>query len=716
MRQNPLVFVLCLLLSFVSGTVSAQWFQANGPFGSTVQCLTASSTNLIVGTLNKGIFNLSGDSNGGWTVVNNCQPDTTVYALVRSGTNVFAGTNGGVFVSGDNGITWGAINAGLTNTKVRALAATGSNLYAGTYGGGVFLSTDNGANWSAINNGLTKTRVMALAISGLSLYVGTWGGGVYVSTDNGSGWIQANNGLPTGEFYVRALAASDTTLYVALEAHVYRSTDNGASWVWVSKGVTLSGCYSLAICDSAVIVGSYNGVFVSTNNGTTWAEKNSGLKYGYGGQLYTYEVGSLAVNGANLFAGADDAFGVVDGAVFLSTNTGASWKQVNVGMISHGDLYYDRTVTSLVLTQSSFVAATNLGVAISRNSGTSWSNKLNGLSIECVVAIGDVLCAGTTTSYGHGVYISTDDGASWSQSNAGLTNREVPALAVSGANLFAGTYAGVFLSTDNGSNWRNIGLAGSHLYSLAASNEDLVAGTYRGVAVSTDLGTSWSPYGLPSYTVLSVAISGTHIFAGTSTQGAFLSSDNGVTWSPINDNLTNLHVNALAAKGTTLFAGTDKGFFLSSNSGSSWAAMNSGLSFLDYGRTYVPAIYALAANDGDLFAGTGGGGVFRCPLAEMLTSVDYSSSELPRELLLDQNYPNPFNPSTTIRYGLPNRSHVTLSVYSTLGQQVVVLQNGEQEAGYHEVKFEARNLSSGVYFYRMQAGDFVQTRKLLLLR
>jgi len=83
---------------------------------------------------------------------------------------------------------------------------------------------------------------------------------------------------------------------------------------------------------------------------------------------------------------------------------------------------------------------------------------------------------------------------------------------------------------------------------------------------------------------------------------------------------------------------------------------------------------------------------------------------------LEQNYPNPFNPPTTIRYGLRNRLHVTLTVFNTLGQQVALVQNGEQEAGYHEVKFDGSWISSGVYFYRMQAGDFVATKRLLLVR
>jgi len=90
--------------------------------------------------------------------------------------------------------------------------------------------------------------------------------------------------------------------------------------------------------------------------------------------------------------------------------------------------------------------------------------------------------------------------------------------------------------------------------------------------------------------------------------------------------------------------------------------------------------------------------------------------EHPLEYTLDQNYPNPFNPSTAIRYSLPDRSHVTLTVYDALGRQVAVLQNGAQEAGYHEVRFDGSGLSSGVYLYRIQAGDFAQTRTFLLLR
>lgn len=100
----------------------------------------------------------------------------------------------------------------------------------------------------------------------------------------------------------------------------------------------------------------------------------------------------------------------------------------------------------------------------------------------------------------------------------------------------------------------------------------------------------------------------------------------------------------------------------------------------------------------------------------LITGVGGEVSEVPDAFELEQNYPNPFNPSTTIRYGLPRRSHVTLTVFNTLGQQVATLVEGEMEAGYHEVKFDASRLPSGVYLYRLQAGNHIEVKRGLLMK
>ena len=83
---------------------------------------------------------------------------------------------------------------------------------------------------------------------------------------------------------------------------------------------------------------------------------------------------------------------------------------------------------------------------------------------------------------------------------------------------------------------------------------------------------------------------------------------------------------------------------------------------------------------------------------------------------LAQNYPNPFNPATRIKYSIPEKSHVTLKVYNLLGQQVASLVNEVQTQGNYVALFEANKLSSGVYFYKLEAGKYSQTRKMLLMK
>ena len=83
---------------------------------------------------------------------------------------------------------------------------------------------------------------------------------------------------------------------------------------------------------------------------------------------------------------------------------------------------------------------------------------------------------------------------------------------------------------------------------------------------------------------------------------------------------------------------------------------------------------------------------------------------------LSQNYPNPFNPSTTLKYEIPKESYITLKVYDILGREVAILVNEQQKAGYYEVDWNAVNNSSGVYFYKIQAGQFVETKKMVLMK
>ncbi|MCZ6704250.1 MAG: T9SS type A sorting domain-containing protein, partial [Ignavibacteria bacterium] len=102
-------------------------------------------------------------------------------------------------------------------------------------------------------------------------------------------------------------------------------------------------------------------------------------------------------------------------------------------------------------------------------------------------------------------------------------------------------------------------------------------------------------------------------------------------------------------------------------------------------------------------------------------SFEYSdvvevSNPAPTDFILHQNYPNPFNPETIIKYGIPTKTNVQLSIYNALGEMIKVLLNEVQTAGNYEVPFNASNLPSGIYFYRIQAEAFVETKKMVLMK
>lgn len=103
-------------------------------------------------------------------------------------------------------------------------------------------------------------------------------------------------------------------------------------------------------------------------------------------------------------------------------------------------------------------------------------------------------------------------------------------------------------------------------------------------------------------------------------------------------------------------------------------------------------------------------------IGSLPTSLDLQVSSQPIEYELAQNYPNPFNPVTTINYSIPQRSNVVLKVYDILGNEVVTLVNQEKEQGFYTIDFNANNLASGLYLYRIQAGSFIETKKMILLK
>jgi len=168
-----------------------------------------------------------------------------------------------------------------------------------------------------------------------------------------------------------------------------------------------------------------------------------------------------------------------------------------------------------------------------------------------------------------------------------------------------------------------------------------------------------------------------------------------------------------AVNGSNLFAGTGDGVFRSTNNGTSWIAVNTGLT--------NTRLFSLAANGSNLVAGTDGRGVWRRPLSEVVTAVEDDFSQAPVGFTLEQNYPNPFNPTTSILYQLPKTTQVVLKIYNAVGQEVRTLVNARQPAGMNTAVWDGRDesgkeVSSGAYIYRLQTGEFIQSRMMSFIR
>jgi plastocyanin len=113
--------------------------------------------------------------------------------------------------------------------------------------------------------------------------------------------------------------------------------------------------------------------------------------------------------------------------------------------------------------------------------------------------------------------------------------------------------------------------------------------------------------------------------------------------------------------------------------------------------------------------GAGGSGMSGVIIVELPVSVADDGS-IVNKFELNQNYPNPFNPTTTIKYSIPANGIITLRVFNAIGEEVSMLANEIKEAGTYDVSFNAAQLSSGIYFYRLQAGSFVETKKMILMK
>jgi photosystem II stability/assembly factor-like uncharacterized protein len=665
----------------------------------------------------------------------------------------FAVGAGGTFLMTTNGGTsWESISVDGTTKELFSVGASGQGIFVAGADGFSYYSGNNGATWKTLDFKIdSKSDVNGVFVKNPTTAVFTGGGGFIRTTEDGGksyewgmhqmhaklndvffydnlkGWAcgEKNNAvlrttdggatwsLPQGTSvnysWSQRISSGNGTgnsfcinpwnkerIYAVTGGTVYISADRGNTWTSTATipGGTLCSSFYISPKDTNLWIAAVNRNQVrrSTNRGLTWTTTIS--------RNYTTYGPPMEMNPDNpdtvLFAdnGSTDPTG--DGILWYSTNFGATWDTLSSTRFrSPCDILIVPGKPDIVYLAD---GVTSLGQAImwrSGDGGRTWASiyTVSGSEIpmiSCSRLKNEVAYA---TAWGSGGFWKTvNSGGNWTPiASTGSTwgtdvAKDDPNVVVYG--VYGGSTS--YLSTNAGATFVSSPLTGSNTAILCYD---------RATILALQTGALWK------YVI-------TYTVPVTSTQAVTLTSPNGgeswdpgsvhnITWSTTN--IANLKIDYRTSPGDwqTIVASTPTfgGSF-------AWTIPNTPTT---QARVRISDAFDLSPIDSSN--------------ADFIINPALSVGEqgVPIAFELRQNYPNPFNPSTQIAYGLPKESYVTLTVYNTLGQEVARLVDGQQPAGRYRVQFSSADvrsggLSTGMYYYRLKAGDYVEVKKMLLLK
>lgn len=743
---------------------------SGGPFDASIYSIAIhpfDNQRLYIGTLERFIY-LTTDGGGEWAPVEdtlNGRKEAQTVRVVKihpfGPDSMYAATVSGVYKSTDAGQTWFNMFPERPYSYIEwpALEITRGDppvLFIGSWGH-AWRSIDGGLSWSRIFEWGVIEPIKADPVSPNIIYLGqnttSRHQQIWKSTDSGVNWenihhnlqFDANDGVFASQIEVdpvdhNIIYFSRKDLHGIGEALV-KSTNGGEFWTDITPpGLYNNLLYGVAVShldhNLVFVCTDGNGVIRSTDGGESWMEINEGI--------------SSASSRAQSVA-VDSATGIIylgwhSGGMYRSTNNGDSWEKISYNII--GAQCFDIAANWRDL--DTLYTATKGGLYMSADGAHSWDYvelNLSGYSARTdYVEVDPYDPSFVYASHYHmtdqgrrgAFYRSSDGGNYWESFDEGLLpdrsygNIKVANYGDGTRRLFMTSSSGLFYSDDLGESWslcrgglpRDIDCGG---LDVSLANPNLVyIGDYSipcNLYKSSNSGETWQalidiPEGEAIERIACDPIDPEVIYISIGwSLGLFKSTDGGRSWENINNNLPRdtryfgvggIAINPLSHNNLLVYSNM-RGIFQSHNGGQNWEDFFNN-SFR--ATAFVSAILINPIDTGEVLLATSNS---VWSINRTVVGVDDEPETAPTAFSAI-NYPNPFNPSTTIEYNLPEHAFVTIDIYNLLGRKVERLAGEDQRAGNYRIIWDAKDKASGLYFYRICAGQYSSTGVMALLK
>jgi photosystem II stability/assembly factor-like uncharacterized protein len=655
----------------ISSTEINMWEKAKGPDGGYVTKFYNYFDSLYA-LVEREIYIYRTDK---WEPLNFSTDGTTARCLfVDSTGNILVGTDFSLLITTNQGKNWKQFTGELSNTGIWQILNFDSNKLLVATNKGIFFGTTDDYVFTNINSDLSYVNSINLTEDKV-LWATTYSG-VYRATYPELNWTRLN--LDT-TLYQTVLINNKGTIYTNAGYYLCKSTDNGENWEYLNgffTDIILEG-------DSDIIAMNLNKILRINENGVYWtsSEIDEWLTSTFIINEYQWYVGTSG-SGAYIYHTIKDTF-----------------QKFSKGLQST-----TIRIVEILKNNSILVNIDPSRYYLTADDGVTWTEKRRGYSLVSKQdKAGNLYVADN-----EGIIKSTDYGETWTRLNVDVFPYYIHALDVSddGKIICGGSSVGeVYLSTDSGNTFKRIAkYCDWFVDAIGILNDGKILFQSDSLYLVTNYGEKKNA--IKDGRLYALAIEQDKegvIYLGSITTYSIYRSNDCLNWTKIKtpidgtplkfelDSLDNLYA---------FFGGT---ILKTQDQGESWIQLTN-----NFPSTSIWC-YAMDSN-GNLFCGTQEEGLFH-------NKIQITRDKgIIKSYNLAQNYPNPFNATTQIEYTLPTTSNVLIKIYDVLGREIETVVDEQKEEGKYRVIWNAAKYSSGIYFYQLQTGSFVETKKMILLK